>query len=931
MIEDIVQIKRISKSINEDRFSSNLVNRADYQFFRINKISISDENEKEEIQTFVNDSIRRFLLSLTNSLSPIIFRIKSGGADQSVSVYIGAKRKYGQSLAERFGSFFQAVNFYEVHDQEDQNLYQSQALITGIPAKNDTKIFTYIEPFIRYIRGKDVMLEVVVKPIKKVSIVQQLDKIAECRSSNSALLKNTHQESVADSDTSSTNSGQTMTDGSNNGGGLLLFNTGNSRSEGSTSTYTDSKGRTETVTKSIEKADHRALELDQLLEKYTERLVQALSSGLWKTSISIFTKNRSMLAEVCDVYKSSYSSEAVEPYQVFPLRNVYEPAVWFERDAVGHSLDLFDEESRGFSFLTGEELSYVFDVPKEEYKGYEFSLTPRFSQNLPYSKGIPLGNIYDGDKKTPSLYHLQLNQLVKHLLVAGITGSGKTNTIFNLLKNIDVPFLIIEPTKKEYRGLRKIIPDLRIYTLGNEEVSPFRINPFYFPPNVNIQQHIDNLKVIFNASFTMYASMPNILEQCLTNVYMKKGWSLSTSRNIYQGDGLASEKYFPTIEDLYYEIDSYTKELGYAQEQMQNIRAALLTRIKSLMIGGKGFMLNTVETIDIGELLQYPTVLELEAIADDDEKSLIIGLISIFIYEYLKAKESNFSGELKHLLVFEEAHRIFANVNQQGGQEDVNIKGKAVESLSHILSEIRAYGEGMIIVDQVPTKLAPDVLKNTNTKIIHRIVSRDDCEYVSNSLGLTDEKVDFISKLTNGAALLFTDGMSAPAHLQILHGKEHIPFYSDVDVHRFSQAFNLQLEYSKKMHPLTEIIMQNLLGYPELEGEVKGFYRFLLKENLIGLQDEYQATKEKIIRLSIQAGFDMNIDVEEFVFSFIKEALTRLVKTNEKIKKQVNKLIFIGRYIEACLDLLSKDYQVHKKEYVLIAMNQQKLGDDYTV
>ncbi|MCH6266995.1 ATP-binding protein [Neobacillus citreus] len=931
MMEDIVQIKRIPTSFNEDRLCSNLVNSADYQFFQIHKISISDEIKKEEIQTFMNNSILRFLSSLTNSLSPIIFRIKSSIAEETVSLYIGTKRKFGQSLAERFASYFQAVEFVEVDGHVYEEIYSSQALITGIPAKSETETFTYIEPFIRYIRGKDVMLEVVVKPIKKASIVQQLDRITERRSANAIHLRNTHQESIADSDTWSTNAGQTMTDGSNNGGGLLLFNIGSTRSEGSTSAYTDTKGRTETVTKSIEKANHQALELDQLLETYTERLNQALASGFWKTSISIFAKDYSKLTEVCDVYKSSYSPEAIEPYHVFPLRAIYEPAGWFEKEAVGNSLDLFDEGLRGFSFLTGEELSYVFDVPKEEYKGYELSLTPRFSQNLPYTKGIPLGYVYDGDKKTTSIYHLEPNQLVKHLLVAGITGSGKTNTIFNLLKNLDVPFLIIEPAKKEYRGLRSLIPDLRVYTLGNEGVSPFRINPFYFPPNVNIQQHIDNLKVIFNASFTMYASMPNILEQCLTNVYMKKGWSLSSSRNIYQGDGPASEKYFPTIEDLYYEIDSYTRELGYAQEQMQNIRAALLTRIKSLMTGGKGFMLNTVKTIEIGELLQYPTVLELEAIADDDEKSLIIGLISIFIYEYLKVKETDFSDELKHLLVFEEAHRIFTNVNQQGGQEDVNIKGKAVESLSHILSEIRAYGEGMIIVDQVPTKLAPDVLKNTNTKIIHRIVSRDDCQYVSNSLGLNDEKVDFISKLTNGAALLYTDGMTAPAHLQVLHGKEHIRSYSDRDVSSFSQSYNLQLEYPKKMHPLTEIIMQNLTGYPNLEEEVKGFYHFLLKENLSGLQEQYQVTKEKLIGLSIQSGFDMNIDVDDFVFSFIKEALKRLVKTNEKIKKQVNKLIFIERFIEACLDLLSKDYQVHKKEYMLIAMNQQRLGDDYTV
>ena len=41
--------------------------------------------------------------------------------------------------------------------------------------------------------------------------------------------------------------------------------------------------------------------------------------------------------------------------------------------------------------------------------------------------------------------------------------------------------------------------------------------------------------------------------------------------------------------------------------------------------------------------------------------------------------------------------------------ESANPRGKAVEMFSDILAEIREYGEGFIIVDQVPAKLAPDV------------------------------------------------------------------------------------------------------------------------------------------------------------------------------------------------------------------------------
>ncbi|MDQ1908948.1 DUF87 domain-containing protein [Paenibacillus sp. GD4] len=930
-MEQISEWKRLKAHLQESRFSHPSVPMESYRFYRIHRITVTDELSKEQLQSFVHERIQQFIASCSDKQSPLVLRIRSDRSNRTISIFIGEKIRSGSSIADRFSAFFQSVQYEEAALRPAHEEFAEQLLVTGIPVKNESARFQYIEPFLRMIQGKDAMLEIVARPVHRAAVFQQLQHITELRTTNSKRLSLSRSESRAESETYSSSHGETMTDASNSGGNLILVNSGSTLSEGTTSTSSDSRGMTETITTNIQYAEHEAVQFDRLLETHAERMNAALSSGLWKTSISLYAHDSADLTAMAEVYRSPYSPGAVEPYQLLKLSRSYETISWQDKASIQHGFRLSSEDFREFSFLTGEELAYAWDLPKEEIHGYELTQSPRFGQNPPPRSGIVLGRVYDGDKLTATTFSMDREQLVRHMLVAGITGSGKTNTVFTILQSVNVPFLIIEPAKKEYRMLKASFPDLRVYTLGNESVSPLRINPFYFPPSVHIQQHIDNLKVIFNASFTMYASMPNILEQCITNVYMKKGWSLSASRNIYQSDPQLYHKYFPTVEDLYHEIDSYTRELGYAQEQMQNIRAALLTRIKSLMTGGKGWMLNTVDTMDIQELLRYPTVLELEAVADDDEKSLVIGLISVFIYEYLKVQQLPFSGELKHLLVFEEAHRIFANVNQQGSQEEVNIKGKAVESLSHILSEIRAYGEGMIIVDQVPTKLAPDVLKNTNTKIIHRIVSKDDAEYVANSLALPMEKTTFISKLTNGSALIYSDGMDTPSHLQMHHGKAHLGYVNDRMIND-DYVSNDTLGINKEpIHPLAEIILQNVNTYSELIAAVSRFYRLLIDDSLIHLQRNYGNAKEEVLRLAGEYGFDLNIDVEHFVFTFIQHGLYYTIKKNAKMTKKINKQIFVERYVESCLELVSKDYETYKKEYLLLELNKQKLGGDSDV
>lgn len=193
------------------------------------------------------------------------------------------------------------------------------------------------------------------------------------------------------------------------------------------------------------------------------------------------------------------------------------------------------------------------------------------------------------------------------------------------------------------------------------------------------------------------------------------------------------------MQDLKNEVKRYIEEeMQYDSEVGGNVKTAILARLESLCNGAKGFMFNTRKCIDMESLMNQNIVFELEGLADDSDKAFCVGLLVIFINEYrqvFKEEKRNEKLGLQHLLVIEEAHRLLKNVETERSSENMgNPKGKAVEHFTNMIAEMRSYGQGVIIAEQIPSKLAPDVIKNSSNKIIQRVVSADDQALVSNTL-----------------------------------------------------------------------------------------------------------------------------------------------------------------------------------------------------
>lgn len=444
--------------------------------------------------------------------------------------------------------------------------------------------------------------------------------------------------------------------------------------------------------------------------------------------------------------------------------------------------------------LNTEELSIIMNVPRQEVQGITIREAAPFGVNyVPEyeTENIRLGRVVHKRMPMDDIpYVIPCSLFKKHAFVCGVTGSGKTNTCMALLRGLNLPFLVVEPAKTEYRQMLNFMPNLKIFTLGSETVSPFRINPFEFTPGSELLTHIDSIKAVFNAAFPMYASMPYILEEAIIEMYRDKGWDLAMTTNRYLDDLHGPEffDYIPTLQDLYDKIGPIVKRKAYAQEQTENIQAALMARLSSLLTGSKGLMLNTKRSTPLSQLLEEPVILELKNIGDDDEKCFIMGLILASIYQY-RENSGGLGNDLKHVLLFEEAHRLLRRTPEFVSPEIGNSRGKAVETFTNVISEIREYGQGVVIVDQIPSKLTPDVVKNTNIKIIHRTLAQDDREYVGSTMNLTEAQDRELCLLEVGRAVVHREGMDKAFLVQIDPVKGDLKPVTNEMVHEHMKGF----------------------------------------------------------------------------------------------------------------------------------------------
>ena len=562
---------------------------------------------------------------------------------------------------------------------------------------------------------------------------------------------------------------------------------------GETETKTDTRGITsgtgENITLNIENKVISNI-LDRL-DTQLDRLQEFESLGMWECAayfMSDDTPTDTYSAEIAaSTYKALMRGEnsGVEVSAINTWNKTYsgEKTALLREYLLRFIHPVFNYNSpNGYievtpcSLVSGNELALHMGLPRRSVCGFPVIEHADFGKEVNYAEGVTptasvnLGKVFNMGRPCSNSVRLDRKSFTMHTFVTGSTGSGKSNTIYELLRqfmSVDVSFMVVEPAKGEYKNVFGNYPGVRVLGTNPTYSELLQINPFRFPTGIHVLEHVDRLIEIFNVCWPMYAAMPAVLKDAVLQSYQVCGWDLIDSTNSISDD------LFPTFQDLQTELINVIESSAYSQEVKSNYIGSLATRVKSLANGLNGQIFSANE-IDNKILFDKNVIIDLSRIGSLETKSLIMGVLIMRLNEHRISNATGMNSPLKHITVLEEAHNILKKTSGEQNPESPSVAGKSVEMLSNAIAEMRTYGEGFIIADQSPSAVDISAIRNTNTKIIMRLPDETDRRLAGKSAALKEEQLDEIAKLPKGVAVVYQNDWLEPVLCKVnkFNGKE---------------------------------------------------------------------------------------------------------------------------------------------------------------
>ncbi|MDS0476800.1 DUF87 domain-containing protein [Natrinema sp. 1APR25-10V2] len=338
----------------------------------------------------------------------------------------------------------------------------------------------------------------------------------------------------------------------------------------------------------------------------------------------------------------------------------------------------------------------------------------------------------DPDGQPIGLTHDQLNE---HLLLVGMTGSGKTTFFYNLMDTcaaMDLPYMVFD-FKNDYRHLAAE-QDLLVINWRD-----FKFNPLQPPPGVQPGKWGEILADTFaHATDLLIGSESYFLEQ------------LRLLYSLYDAD--TATEHWPSVFELRDLVAA--DEITKASPKFK-YKERVASRL-SMMTGFSGDIFDCSTGYPLADLLERNVIFELKE-PNQYVTNFVVEALLTWIFYYRDAHSQR--QELRHLIMFDEAKRVF----------DVN-RGRQPASgyppIDDLVGKVREFGEGLIVGDHEPSKLTDSLKANTNAKLWLTLGSGTDITEMARTFGLERDETDFTRTMEKGEALFkLADREPVPIHL----------------------------------------------------------------------------------------------------------------------------------------------------------------------
>lgn len=467
------------------------------------------------------------------------------------------------------------------------------------------------------------------------------------------------------------------------------------------------------------------------------------------------------------IRETAFRTNAVSEYRKYSIYN--QP--W----KISHALRKAHASS--LSKWASDEVSQIFQLPVQSdyFIGIErnaFSLMPEVDL-LPEQltcgnrPNLNLGkSIYSSQR-----IFVPLEQLLLHTAVMGKSGVGKTTLLKQLitqLQSCSIPVLMLEPVKREYRDLVANMKNSRVFTV-ERPVVPLLINPFCVPKEVPLGEYRSSLLSAFKAAFSMPDPLPALFEKAISEAYTLNGWtdiSTSADSNVSIFDMADFIRIFKRV----------IARSSYSNEVKGNMMSGGAFRLQSL-IERCPRTFDTIHSTSVEDLLNGCTVLEMGSL-DPEQKSLVSALTLISILAYLKSTRKS-DHHLRNIILIDEAHALL-DQGEGATQEEKALNSTMTQLMINVITEIRAYGVGVIFSDQSPSRVGGRMLDNVDNIISFRL-SGEEAEMLRTHIGADNNLCGVLPLMSAGEFVLKNRFLRSalPIRMEYAPDKEQLEHVSD--------------------------------------------------------------------------------------------------------------------------------------------------------